>query len=246
MEKMSSFCITLFDNYGQIIWLVLGLLIIAGIVIAISVYAYKRYTYYPSLLIRIDISNKRSMSDNDAFDYYVINYGKKKILNHIEEIHAWKQAQKDKVKNDPAKVFKLEKKWSNYSYKAFRFEFTRTKTRYRQQNYQRYSYQVSETSNSFYMTEKEVASRIQFLETHGYYVTYDQYHRVDQRKALTRDMREFIKQRDNYTCQICGKYMPDEVGLHIDHILPIAKGGKSVPSNLRVLCSKCNGRKGDK
>ena len=36
------------------------------------------------------------------------------------------------------------------------------------------------------------------------------------------------------------------VGLHIDHIIPIAKGGKSVPNNLRVLCSKCNGAKGSK
>ena len=58
--------------------------------------------------------------------------------------------------------------------------------------------------------------------------------------------RGHIMRRDNYTCQICGKYMPDGVGLHIDHILPISKGGKSVPSNLQVLCSKCNGKKSDK
>ena len=36
--------------------------------------------------------------------------------------------------------------------------------------------------------------------------------------------------RDNYTCQICGKYMPDEVGLQVDHIIPVAKGGKTVES----------------
>lgn len=40
--------------------------------------------------------------------------------------------------------------------------------------------------------------------------------------------------------------MPDEVGLHIDHIIPINKGGKSVKSNLQVLCSKCNGSKSNK
>ena len=40
--------------------------------------------------------------------------------------------------------------------------------------------------------------------------------------------------------------MPDEVGLQIDHIIPIAKGGKTVVSNLRVLCSKCNASKSDK
>lgn len=53
-------------------------------------------------------------------------------------------------------------------------------------------------------------------------------------------------ERDNYTCQNCGKYMPDRVGLQIDHIVPVARGGKTVESNLQVLCSRCNGSKGAK
>ena len=40
--------------------------------------------------------------------------------------------------------------------------------------------------------------------------------------------------------------VPDEVGLHIDHIIPVSKGGKTIKSNLRVLCSKCNGKKSNK
>ncbi len=44
---------------------------------------------------------------------------------------------------------------------------------------------------------------------------------------MTSALREEIAKRDNYTCQICGKYMPDGVGLHIDHIVPIKKGGKA-------------------
>ena len=63
---------------------------------------------------------------------------------------------------------------------------------------------------------------------------------------MTKELRQQIIDRDKYTCQLCGKYMPDEVGLHIDHIVSISKGGKTVPSNLQVLCSKCNGSKSNK
>ena len=81
------------------------------------------------------------------------------------------------------------------------------------------------------------------LEAIGYECTLRQYYSKNQRKLLTKELRREIMIRDNYTCQICGKYMPDEIGLHVDHIIPISKGGKTVPSNLQVLCSKCNGRK---
>ena len=84
------------------------------------------------------------------------------------------------------------------------------------------------------------------MEKHDYYVTLNNSQRADQRKALSKELKDFIKNRDNYTCQICGKYMPDEVGLEIDHIIPVSKGGKSIPDNLRVLCSKCNRKKGNK
>lgn len=63
---------------------------------------------------------------------------------------------------------------------------------------------------------------------------------------MTKQLRGKIAKRNNYTCQHCGKYMPDGVGLQIDHIVPISKGGKSIPENLQVLCSKCNGSKSNK
>ena len=42
-------------------------------------------------------------------------------------------------------------------------------------------------------------------------------------------------------CQICGG--EPEV---VDHIIPIARGGGHVLSNLQMLCAKCNGSKGAK
>lgn len=44
-----------------------------------------------------------------------------------------------------------------------------------------------------------------------------------------------IRYRDNFTCQLCGAW-----GKEVDHIIPHAEGGLSVPENNRVLCLKCN------
>lgn len=86
----------------------------------------------------------------------------------------------------------------------------------------------------------------EYLEKINFECTRQSYESANQRRLMTPILRRKIMIRDRYTCQICGKHMPDEVGLHIDHIIPVSKGGKSVESNLRVLCSKCNGRKSDK
>lgn len=48
-----------------------------------------------------------------------------------------------------------------------------------------------------------------------------------------------IYKRDNYKCRECGATNKDTV-LHIDHIIPVSKGGRSVLSNLQTLCRECN------
>lgn len=84
------------------------------------------------------------------------------------------------------------------------------------------------------------------LEEIDFETTRQKYFAKNQRKLMTKELRQSIIKRDNYTCQKCGKYMPDEVGLHVDHIVAIKNGGKTVASNLQVLCDKCNYRKGAK
>ncbi len=48
-----------------------------------------------------------------------------------------------------------------------------------------------------------------------------------------------------FECAKC-KRKPPEVQLHVDHIVPASKGGKSTRANLRFLCAKHNLRKSNK
>lgn len=63
-----------------------------------------------------------------------------------------------------------------------------------------------------------------------------------ERSLMNDKIRQYIKKRDNYTCQHCG--LKNQVW-HIDHIKPISKGGKTEYSNLQLLCSYCNLSKGN-
>lgn len=67
-------------------------------------------------------------------------------------------------------------------------------------------------------------------------------HTSRQRRAMTKELREAIKRRDNYTCRLCGNsiYREPNLLLEIDHIVPVSKGGKTEASNLQTLCWKCN------
>ena len=49
-----------------------------------------------------------------------------------------------------------------------------------------------------------------------------------------------------YECAICKKAYSNRIPFQIDHIIPMNKGGKTVASNLQVLCRQCNGLKSDK
>lgn len=70
----------------------------------------------------------------------------------------------------------------------------------------------------------------------------------EQRALMTKKLREFIKNRDNFTCCNCGNstHVEPNLLLEIDHIIPVSKGGYTVEDNLQTLCWKCNRSKSDK
>jgi 5-methylcytosine-specific restriction protein A len=54
-----------------------------------------------------------------------------------------------------------------------------------------------------------------------------------------RNLREQILARDRYACQRCGA-----AATHVDHIVPVARGGADDPRNLQALCAACDLAKG--
>ncbi len=65
-----------------------------------------------------------------------------------------------------------------------------------------------------------------------------------QRSLMTDKLRYQVLNRDGHRCVICGASARDGVKLHVDHIVPVSKGGKTELSNLRTLCERCNLGKG--
>lgn len=94
------------------------------------------------------------------------------------------------------------------------------------------------------MTEETIVELIKALESKLTATAFAK----EQRTLMTKKLREFIKNRDNFTCCSCGNstHVEPNLLLEIDHIIPVAKGGYTVEDNLQTLCWKCNRSKSDK
>lgn len=60
-----------------------------------------------------------------------------------------------------------------------------------------------------------------------------------QRDHVGKRQRFRILTRDDYRCRYCG-HGPPEVKVHVDHVIPVAAGGKTVDDNLVAACFDCN------
>ena len=200
--------------------------------------------HYPYFEMSFDVSGKRNPDIEDYIDKYLIENGFDAIEEHHNKINTWKKECEELIQTSA-----LKKRRANQfamcidDDNAYCFSLCRDQTRYRQCNYVKESYKVSTTFYDDSYNYEWLLARYHQLQSINFEATLSDYHRKEQRKMMTKQLRDQIAKRDHYTCRICGKRMPDGVGLQIDHIVPVSKGGKSVPSNLQVLCSKCNGTK---
>ena len=63
------------------------------------------------------------------------------------------------------------------------------------------------------------------------------------RIPISQTTRFEVFKRDKFICQYCGNH-PPKVILHVDHIVPVSKGGVNDTNNLATSCNLCNAGKG--
>lgn len=63
------------------------------------------------------------------------------------------------------------------------------------------------------------------------------------RSQIPQALRDYIFERDQATCVYCGETSGP---LHLDHMMPVSRGGHDTESNLAVACRGCNLSKGSK
>lgn len=67
-------------------------------------------------------------------------------------------------------------------------------------------------------------------------------------RAISKETRAFVLDRNGFTCQMCGAVAGEPhpydttrtTRLHLGHIIDKSMGGTDDPSNLRAICSVCN------
>jgi hypothetical protein len=64
-------------------------------------------------------------------------------------------------------------------------------------------------------------------------------------RAIPRIIQYKVLRRENHICSNCGQPVKDNE-IEFDHIIPWSKGGPTEEHNIRLLCSNCNKKKGNR
>ena len=76
----------------------------------------------------------------------------------------------------------------------------------------------------------------------------DSFQSAEDRRDIRLGQRFRVLKRDNFKCVLCGNTpaIDPTCTLHVDHVLPFSRGGKTADTNLRSLCAACNVGRGDR
>lgn len=64
-------------------------------------------------------------------------------------------------------------------------------------------------------------------------------------RAIPAELRRLVVERAHDRCEYCKLAQAgQEARFHIDHVVPLARGGQTTPENLALACVSCSLRKG--
>lgn len=198
---------------------------------AVGIWWFHNPYRYPYMIVRIDIYRRKKVRTEEEIEKILLQKGLTYFDNHRVKVSEWYRKNSIKVgrslcPNHRRKQFHSacdeKHMYQFYFMRKDRFDYT-------------YSCDFFQLRKLYYQ-----------LEQIGLESTRHQYFVKEQRRLMTDSLRKRIMKRDHYTCQMCGRFMPSGEGIEIDHIIPVSKGGKTVPENLQVLCFDCNRSKGAK
>lgn len=177
-------------------------------------------------------------------DTYLIENRFDEIQNYYNMIQQWKVDSEEKVNKTIFKKLRRKQYLETIDDEhAFVFQTIRKRTRYTQSNYTRSPYKVEMVDSQKEFSYKDIYNRYMELENIDFECTLREYHNKTRYAFVPQELYYRVKLRDNYKCQHCGRQIRDSQKVYIDHVIPISKGGKNIPSNLQVLCEMCNKRK---
>lgn len=181
-------------------------------------------------------SSAKTMMKNAAYNRNLFIKYKEEISNtcHMDQYDTTELLKnRERLKKTESELFAKEVKTPIISFFAeVRLTLTNINSAYR-----------ASKRGTFAESEIEDIIRRLSLKRGNYYLDkeiWDAICRVERGKVTNR-MRFAVYERDHYRCRKCGRRTND---LEVDHIIPIAKGGKSTFSNLQTLCHRCNYNKG--
>lgn len=80
----------------------------------------------------------------------------------------------------------------------------------------------------------------------GYLTIADHEQYLSDRPSISEGLRRAVLARDGMVCGLCGGPIYDRSGLHIDHVLPVSRGGRTNVDNLQPAHACCNISKGNR
>lgn len=161
-------------------------------------------------------NNREHMREYERYDYY---------KNHEDH----KRRRREYVKNNKEKIKQTQTKY----YQKNREQILEHNRLYNEANKDK----IDARNKTYYETHKE-----DFI-----FKARERKKKIKNTKdgTITKETLRNMYELQLHRCAYCDNNL-DELGKHLDHILPLAKGGIHTLSNVHWVCPKCNLSKNDK